>query len=385
MNILWIYYCPLIPEAECTERMTALIAKGLTADGHNCLGMLVINQDGSASYNNEPVDDIYSFLKLHAVDVVINQLAMDTWLLEIFLAKGGRQWKKEGGKLISRLHFDSRQTSALYYFQNKRHKTLKDYYWIAKSRLLFKHYDKLQAEKAGKAYRWIYDNSDWYITLSESHNPYFKRVVGLNSYDKLRTINNPLTFDSIAAPEIIRHKKKVVLICARMDEYQKRISLALKAWERLQKHSIAGEWTLKIVGTGPDLEEYQELVAQKNIRNIQFCGRGDSEPYYDEASIFLMTSGYEGWGLTLTESLQKGVVPVVMNTSPVFEDIITNGYNGFLTRDSRIGDFVKHVLILMEDRRRLEAMQQNALNSASGFTLASTMQKWREIIPPALS
>ncbi|MDE6160809.1 MAG: hypothetical protein K2F77_04040, partial [Muribaculaceae bacterium] len=189
MNILWTYYCPLIPEAGGAERMTALIAKGLTADRHNCLGMLVINQDGSASYNNESVDDIYSFLKLHAVDIVINQQAMDTWLLEIFLAKGGRQWKNEGGKIISCLHFDSRQTSNLYYFQSKRHKTLKDYYWIAKSILLFKYYDKRQAEKAGKAYRWIYDNSDWYITLSESHNPYFKRVVGLDSYDKLRTIN----------------------------------------------------------------------------------------------------------------------------------------------------------------------------------------------------
>ncbi|MDE6160619.1 MAG: glycosyltransferase, partial [Muribaculaceae bacterium] len=186
-------------------------------------------------------------------------------------------------------------------------------------------------------------------------------------------------------PGIIRHKKKVALICARMNGYQKRISLALKAWEQIQKHGIAEEWTLKIVGTGPDLEEYKELVAQKNIKNIQFCGRRNPEPYYDEASIFLMTSGPEGWGLTLTESLQNGVVPVVMNTSPVFEDIITNGYNGFLTRGSRIGDFIKHVLILMEDRRRLEAMQQNALNSASRFTLASTMQKWRGIIPPALS
>lgn len=38
-----------------------------------------------------------------------------------------------------------------------------------------------------------------------------------------------------------------------------------------------------------------------------------------------MTSSAEGWGLTLTESLQRGVVPVVMNSSPVFSEIIETG------------------------------------------------------------
>lgn len=94
----------------------------------------------------------------------------------------------------------------------------------------------------------------------------------------------------------------------------------------------------------------------------------------------MMTSGYEGWGLTLTESLQRGVVPVVMNTSPVFHDIIDNGYNGILTKDS-IFDFVTHIRVLMWDSQLLHEMQLNALKSASRFTLESTMQKWREIIP----
>lgn len=380
MNILWIYYCPLIPEAGGTERMTWLIAKGLSKDGHNCLGMLVIGEDGNVLYNDQSVTDIYQFLKERQVDIVINQLAMDVWLLDTFLKKGGQRWHEEGGKIISCLHFDSKQTSTLYYFKSKRHKTLKDYIGIARAWLFYKHYDRIQANKAGRAYRWIYNNSDWYVTLSDSHNPYFKKVTKLDDYSKLITINNPLTFEDISNTDILASKKKVVLICARMNEYQKRISLALKAWQKLKKYKCSDGWILKIVGTGPDLSEYKRIVTDFRIPDVSFEGQKDPEPYYQEASVFMMTSGYEGWGLTLTESLQRGVVPVVMNTSPVFHDIIDNGYNGILTKDS-IFDFVTHIRVLMWDSQLLHEMQLNALKSASRFTLESTMQKWREIIP----
>lgn len=382
MNILWIYYCPLIPEAGGTERMTSLIAKGLSRDGHSCFGMLVINKDETLSYNGEPVNDLYSFLTANKIDIVINQLAMDVWMLRIFLDKGGRRWHEEGGKIISCLHFDSRQTSTLYFFKAKRNKIWKDYLWIARSWLLYRYYDNIQAKRVGVAYKWIYDNSDWYITLSETHNPYFIKSAQLRDYIKLLTINNPLTFDDISTPDILERKKKMVLICARMSEYQKRISLVLKCWRKINSNPCAKDWILKIVGTGPDLDYYKEFVDKYSINNVVFEGRQNPDKYYREASIFLMTSGFEGWGLTLTESLQRGVVPVVMNTSPVFVDIIQNGYNGFLTRGSNLNDFTRHVSRLMSDESLLKRMQLNALKSAEKFSLEKTMEKWRRIIPP---
>ena len=365
--------------------MTSLVAKGLALDGHNCLGMMVIGEDRKITYEGRNVDDVYAFLKGKDVDIVINQLAMDVWLLETFLSNGGQRWHDEGGKIISCLHFDSKQTSTLYYFKSKRDKSFKDYLWIAKAWLLYRYYDRLQAEKAGEAYRWIYENSDWYVTLSESHNPYLKKVIGLSDYKKLVVINNPLTFDDISSPEILDSKKKVVLICARMNEYQKRILLALKAWKRLRRHKYSEGWVLKIVGTGPDLDYYKRYVEVHHIDNVFFEGRRNPEPYYEEASIFLMTSGNEGWGLTLTESLQRGVVPVVMNTSNVFGDIIQHAYNGYLTEGSSLKDFVRHIKILMCDEERLRTMQVNALDSSRRFSLDKTMTKWRCIIPPAES
>ena len=382
MNILWIYNMPLVPEAGGTERITSLVAKGLTNLGHKCLGILIFNeQTGAMTYDGKEVTDLYRFLTDYHIDVVINQIAYAKWLLEAFLNNGGQRWHDEGGKIISCLHFDPKSTSTLYYLRGLKNKNLRTYFNIAKAFLLYPYYAIRQDEHSGETYNWIYDHSDWFITLSKQHFPYFKKVTARKEYAKLTAINNPLTFDSIAAKSIVDSKKKVILVCSRMDEYQKRISLVLKAWKILGKNDVAKDWTLKIIGTGPNLGDYKSYAKKHNLQRVTFDGRQNPEPYYDEASIFLMTScGIEGWGLTITESLQKGVVPVVMNTCPVYRDIIDHGYNGYLTDKSNIKSFVNHILLLMNDERRRHVMQTNALNSAGRFTLDKTMEKWDKII-----
>lgn len=382
MNILWIYNYPLVPEAGGTERMTQLIANGLASDGHKCLGILLITEDGHYRYNNTEVQDLYRFLKDNDIDFVINQLGNGTWLLERFLNKGGAQWHAEGGKIVTCLHFDTKEMPHLYFLRSRRAEKHVNFLKLAKAFLFSGYYQRKNDRLVGCKYRYLYQRSDWFITLSERFNPYFMKVTGLDCYPKLKTIGNPLTFDTISDHSIIAEKRKTILVCSRMEEVQKRVSLALKAWKKLQKHSEAAKWELKIIGTGPDLDNYKKLATALGLQRVTFYGQQNPEPFYSEASVFMMTSAYEGWGLTLTESIQRGVVPVVMNTCSVFSDIITDGYNGYLTKPC-LKDFVAHIRKLMSDKSMLETMQFNALKSAERFTLDATMKKWREIIPSA--
>lgn len=382
MTILWIYNMPLVPEAGGTERITSLVAKGLSALGHKCMGMLVFSgNNDTMTYDGQPVADLYAFLRENSVDIVINQIAYARWLLDAFLSRGGARWHSEGGKIISCLHFDPKPASVLYYFKSKRHKTLRDYVTMAKLAVFAPYYSHKQERETGEIYNWVYDNSDWYVTLSLSHFPYFQRITRRQEYKKLRAINNPLTFSEISDESILDEKRRVVLVCSRMDEYQKRISLVLKAWEMIQDKSEANGWTLKILGTGPDMDRYIDYSVSHNLRNVMFEGQHSPESYYREADILLMTSiGIEGWGLTLTESLQRGVVPVVMNTCSVYSDIITHGYNGYLSEGDSLKEFTNHVLSLMSDSPTRRTMQLHALESASRFTLERTMEKWRAMI-----
>lgn len=377
-TILWMYNMPLVPEAGGTERITSLIRNGLLKFGYNCMTMLVINPNTTVvEYEGEKVNDIYAFLKSYAVDVVINQDGITNKVLNIFLAKGGSLWQKEGGKIITCLHFDPDSPSFEKLIFKKKNKTVKDWILLLKCLLLHGYYKRKKDHQAGILYNELYDKSDVFVCLSQFHFPYLRQVMKRRSYDKMIAINNPLTFDDISDYSILDKKKKQILVVARMDEFYKRISLILKGWQCLDE---LDEWQLVIIGDGPSLNDYKEFSTKNKLCNIHFLGRQSPELYYKDSSIFLMTSDKEGWGLTLTESLQRGVVPVVMNSCPVFSEIIIDGENGFLTTNGNVKEFADKVRFLMKNPKILREMGKRALVSAKKFEIKETLKQWEKIL-----
>lgn len=369
---------PLVPEAGGTERITSLIRNGLLKAGYHCMTMLVINSETSVlEYEGKNVNDLYSFLKSYAVDIVINQDGITNKVLNTFLAKGGALWQREGGKIITCLHFDPDAPSVIKLFLSKKTKTLKDWFIITKLQLLSSYYKNQKDIQAGKLYNELYDKSDSFVCLSKTHFAYLHKVMKRTSYEKMVAINNPLTFDDISDISILGKKKKQVLIVARMDEFYKRVSLALKAWGYLQDIK---DWRLVIVGDGPSLCDYKDYVQKNRLHNVCFEGRQTPESYYKESSIFLMTSDKEGWGLTLTESLQRGVVPIVMDSCPVFSEIVSDGYNGFLTPNNDIKKFADKIRQLMTNPELLYKMEKQALVSAYKFNIDNTIKQWEKIL-----
>ena len=382
-TILWIYEKELIPEDGGTERITNLIMKGLSNKGYTCLGFLEFHKNKkSIIYHKQRIPDVYSFLKDNKIDIVINQLGYGDWLLKQFYAAGGEQWKKEGGKVITCLHFDPKQphqTRHIIFYDWKR-KTIKGKFDALKRYLIAPYYEKKEEKQLKYIYHYLYEKSDFFVMLSKTHYSYFKSLLKLNDYSKLRAIPNPLTFPDISSPEIIPQKKKQVLIVARMSEYHKRISIALKAWRLItQKHSVK-DWELVIVGDGPDLSRYKNYVEKYHLTSVRFEGQKNPNNYYKEASIFLMTSSAEGWGLTLTEAMERGLVSIVMESSPVFRDIIDNGETGFIVPDKDLKLFVTKCLYLMNHPQKRMEMARNCLSKAKDFTFDKTINLWENII-----
>ena len=377
-TILWLYNMPLVPEAGGTERITSLIRNGLLRRGYDCMKILVVNPETEKiTYEGEQIHDLFEFLKKNNVDTIINQDGITNKVLNVFLNKGGLCWQREGGKIITCLHFDPDAPSVIKLFLSKKSKTLKDWFIITKLQLLSSYYQNQKDNQAGKLYNELYDKSDSFVCLSKTHFAYLHKVMKRTSYEKMVAINNPLTFDDISDISILYKKKKQVLIVARMDEFYKRISLALKAWGFLQDIK---DWRLVIVGDGPSLCDYKDYVQKNHLHNVCFKGRQTPETYYKDSSIFLMTSDKEGWGLTLTESLQRGVVPIVMDSCPVFSEIISDGVNGFLTPNNEIKKFADKVRLLMTNHDILYKMEKQALVSASKFNMDNTIKQWEKIL-----
>lgn len=378
LTIVFLYQNALRPESGGTERATKLVMDELERRGHKTIGLLHCTREQPDQFylNNITIDSLTNFLHTNSVDIVINQIAYHHWLLEAFLYNGGKEWRQSGGKIISFMHLDptpAPRKKISSYFRDWKEKS-----FIGKiKRLGLIPYLPILNCKIDLTYKhslkYLYEHSDRYVLMSESFIDIFKKIANISNPDKIRCISNMLTFPKVEKPDIWSTKRRSVLVVARLDDEQKNISFIIDTWKSINNHN---GYTLHLVGEGSD-RKYLEQKA-KDVPDIVFEGRQSPINWYKEARIFLMASPREGWGLTLTESLQCGVIPIVLNTSSVFADIILSGQNGFLAENKE--EYIKYLDLLLHDETQLERMSNHALSSAYKFTPEKVGEQWLKML-----
>lgn len=193
---------------------------------------------------------------------------------------------------------------------------------------------------------------------------------------KFRLIHNALTFREYGSHAGLSDKSRTVLIVSRMDESAKKISTALRIWKSVKSHPGLEDWKLTIVGSGPDLKMYQDIVRSENIGAVCFTGRQNPVPYYKDASIFMMTSKSEAWPLTLIEAQQFGVVPIAFDAFEALREIITDQVDGTVISDGDVAGYEKHLLELMRNESLRNRLAINALESCRRFDPEKIAREW---------
>ncbi|OGF91221.1 hypothetical protein A3H65_03975 [Candidatus Giovannonibacteria bacterium RIFCSPLOWO2_02_FULL_45_14] len=118
-----------------------------------------------------------------------------------------------------------------------------------------------------------------------------------------------------------------ILMVARLS-HEKNVKLALKTMNEVVKNIKA---LLVIVGDGAERKSIEsEIGALKLENSVRLEGWQDNLPgYYASADFLLVTSNYEGYGLSAVEAISAGL-PVIMTDVGVAGEIIKNGMNGFI-------------------------------------------------------
>ncbi|MBM6857664.1 glycosyltransferase [Caecibacteroides pullorum] len=223
-----------------------------------------------------------------------------------------------------------------------------------------------------------YRVADILILLSKYEIPEIQKLTGTDLL-RCKVINNPLSWEKVADAKILQQKKKQVLIVSRLYNPEKRIDRALKIWKILEQRGFV-DWKLIIVGAGVHEEYLQGLSEELALKNVTFTGRQDPIPYYRDAALFMMTSAVEGWGLTLTESMQTGVVPIAFDSYPALHDIITDGYDGCIIPDDDLEAYADCMVELMCNRENRERIAKNGLESCRRFEINRIVEQWVKLI-----
>ncbi len=125
-----------------------------------------------------------------------------------------------------------------------------------------------------------------------------------------------------------------------------------------------------IVGKGPALEQYREMVKKKDLEKY-FIFTGyveDTEllKVYGISDVFVFPSRFDTQGMAVVEALAAGVPAVVKEGSAVSE-FIENGKNGFVYRDNF--DFVEKIVKTIKNKKK---MAQGAREMVQQFDIRKT-------------
>lgn len=390
MNILFFYR--VYPNYGGVEVVTSVLAKRFKADGHHVT--IASLEQPHPELEEQNIDDV-ELIALHhpilakdnvkrlhqaivdnKIDIVINQwgLPFKSTMLCNKAIKGTKC------KLVSVLHGAPNISKVIIKAQDKV-KTASNLF----SRLLYTAVLSAKEEVIKWSIRYACKHNEKYIMLSRSFIKPLIEYARIKQTSNITAIGNPVTIPVDLKGFNLNDKKKQILYVGRMDYENKRVNRIVEAWQE-----IAGkypEWSLILVGDGPHKQQLIDYVKENNIDRVHFEGFQVDPPirYYKDASIFMLTSDLEGFGLVIIESMSFGCVPIVYGSYEAAYDIIDQGQCGFVTpKPYNKSETIKKMETLINDDTLRREMAIKAMEKAKKFSIDSISKKWYDLFEEVL-
>ena len=141
-------------------------------------------------------------------------------------------------------------------------------------------------------------------------------------------------------------------------------------------------WQLVIVGDGPMKEQIESKIKAKNLQDTIILKpfTKDIESEYLNASIYAMTSHFEGFPMVLLESCSYALCPIAFDVATGPSDIIESHTSGYLIQDNDLQDYADKLLTLMSDKQKRESMGLQAKQRVKEkFSKEAIMPLWEEV------
>ena len=193
--------------------------------------------------------------------------------------------------------------------------------------------------------------------------------------NNIEVISNPLSF---YPKETALLTNKIVLAVGRQS-YQKGYDRLLLSWQAVSKKHP--EWNLKIYGKIDKSLKLKELAKNLGINNsVTFLPPTKNIiEVYQEASIYVMSSRFEGFGMVLTEAMSCGV-PVISFDCPCGpNDIIANDKDGILVPNNNINLFSNAIVRLIEDEKSRKTMGTKGNQNVTRYLPEHIVPQWNQL------
>lgn len=333
---------------------------------------VVVESLGTYTNNDEIVSNFRTLLISNKVDLIINQLGLPFLPCKVInKAKKGLNIK----------------TIAFYHNSPDTNARIKDveialsetHNPLRKAML----YAKMFAFKqiTSRSMKYVYQHTDLYMVLSPSFVKKFKEFTCITHPDHLQVLTNPVTIDSSSYDYSLSKKQKVIIYMGRIDYNQKRVYRVVDTWAKLEP--MFPDWKLTIVGDGTARKDIEKQVKEYGLQRVSFEGFQQPKPYYERASILMLTSEYEGFPLVLAECMSFGVIPAVYNSYSAVCDIIDGDKDGIVLPYHKQGydanEAAGMIANIMKDDGKREQMALAAIKKSKEYSVEKIYSEWERV------
>lgn len=212
------------------------------------------------------------------------------------------------------------------------------------------------------------------VTLTEADRRRWARRVGPSS-TMFEVIPNAPTFAigrTSAAPD------RVVIAAGRLTR-QKAFNRLIDAFAPVA--ACHPDWELHIYGRGSDEAKLNALIGRLGLeRQVVLQGfTTDYESRLASASVYAMSSRFEGFPMVLLEAMTKGVPPISVDCPEGPRQIIDDGRNGLLVGRGDVEGLSRGLARLVEDAELRERLSADALSSAQDYTAELITDRWESL------
>jgi len=217
-------------------------------------------------------------------------------------------------------------------------------------------------------------NCDQFILLSNRFQKDFENLfVSKKLPTNIRAINNPIKINNSVVD--FSRKKKKLLYVGRLECGMKKLDTLLNNWNSIAENFQ--EWSLHLVGGGPDEMMLKQQVLQEGIPRVFFEGIQNPQAYYEEASIFCFSSASsEGWGMVLVEAQMNGCVPLAFNSYSSIADIISDHETGRLVPAYNNTLYTDALIELMQNDALRNKLAINTIEYVKKFDINIIGHQW---------
>lgn len=204
-------------------------------------------------------------------------------------------------------------------------------------------------------------------------NDYRNQMYGKAVYIP-NVLDYPLSFSS-------DYQEKRILFVGRLEE-EKGVFDAIEVAKRLQERMVS--FHLDIVGDGPLREAIMKRVQDSNLSSYVTIHGFQSPEFiqelYRHASLYLMTSYTESFGLVLLEAMNASIPCIAFSSAEGACELIQNDVNGYLVEHRDMEEMVLHIELLLKHPEKLQVLGANARKFTENFLPESVKVLWAQIL-----